>query len=92
MLLLFLFVCLGFVSEAAKLGMQGLPVCRSFTLEELEEATNNFDNSAFLGEGSCGKVPSKTSIRYTYIYDMINLPVVISALSSLPLITTIEDL
>ncbi|KAB1217332.1 hypothetical protein CJ030_MR4G020989 [Morella rubra] len=45
-----------FVSEAAKLGMQGLPVCRSFTLEELEEATNNFDNSAFLGEGSCGKL------------------------------------
>jgi len=50
------FSCLGFVSEAAKLGMQGLPVCRSFTLEELKEATNNFDNSAFMGEGSCGKV------------------------------------
>lgn len=40
--------------------MQGLPECRSFTLEELKEATNNFDNSAFMGEGSCGKVPYKT--------------------------------
>ncbi|KAG6686268.1 hypothetical protein I3842_11G009200 [Carya illinoinensis] len=45
-----------FVSEAAKLGMEGLPECRSFTLEELKEATNNFDNSAFMGEGSCGKL------------------------------------
>lgn len=51
---------LGFVSEAAKLGMQGLPACRSFSLDELKEATNNFDGSAFMGEGSCGKVPSKT--------------------------------
>ncbi|XP_059443002.1 probable inactive leucine-rich repeat receptor-like protein kinase At3g03770 isoform X3 [Corylus avellana] len=45
-----------FVSEAAKLGMQGLPVCRSFTLQEIKQATNNFDNSAFMGEGSCGKL------------------------------------
>ncbi|KAF5460036.1 hypothetical protein F2P56_019935 [Juglans regia] len=45
-----------FVSEAAKLGMQGLPACRSFSLDELKEATNNFDGSAFMGEGSCGKL------------------------------------
>ncbi|XWS51385.1 hypothetical protein CRYUN_Cryun12cG0172100 [Craigia yunnanensis] len=45
-----------YISEAAKLGAQGLPACRSFTLEELKEATNNFDNSAFLGEGSYGKL------------------------------------
>ncbi|XVF54663.1 hypothetical protein PTKIN_Ptkin05aG0199100 [Pterospermum kingtungense] len=44
------------ISEAAKLGAQGLPACRSFTLEELKEATKNFDNSAFLGEGSYGKL------------------------------------
>ncbi|KAF2311464.1 hypothetical protein GH714_024049 [Hevea brasiliensis] len=29
---------------------------RSFTLEELKEATKNFDNSAILGEGSYGKL------------------------------------
>ncbi|XP_017973651.1 PREDICTED: probable inactive leucine-rich repeat receptor-like protein kinase At3g03770 isoform X2 [Theobroma cacao] len=45
-----------YISEAAKLGTQGLPACRSFTLEELKEATNNFDDSAFLGEGSYGKL------------------------------------
>lgn len=47
---------LGYISETTKLETQSLPPCRSFTLEELNEATNNFDNSAFLGEGSCGKV------------------------------------
>ncbi|XP_065873377.1 probable inactive leucine-rich repeat receptor-like protein kinase At3g03770 [Euphorbia lathyris] len=45
-----------FVSEAAKLGTQQvLPVCRSFTLEELKEATNNFDNATILGESCFGK-------------------------------------
>ncbi|KAL9439006.1 hypothetical protein AB3S75_024630 [Citrus x aurantiifolia] len=45
-----------YVSEAAKLGSEGLPACRSFTLEELKEATNNFDMSAIMGEGSYGKL------------------------------------
>ncbi|KAJ4838480.1 hypothetical protein Tsubulata_021075 [Turnera subulata] len=45
-----------FISEAAKLGAQDLPACRSFTLEELKEATKNFDNSCILGEGSYGKL------------------------------------
>ncbi|KAG7952057.1 hypothetical protein I3843_12G040000 [Carya illinoinensis] len=49
-----------FISEAAKLGMQGLPACRSFSLDELKEATNNFDSSAFMGEGSCGKASPPT--------------------------------
>lgn len=37
-------------------------MCRSFALEELNEATNNFDNSAFMGEGSYGKVMSVTLV------------------------------
>ncbi|KAF2321571.1 hypothetical protein GH714_000446 [Hevea brasiliensis] len=45
-----------FISEAAKLGTQGLPVCRSFTLRELKEATKNFDHSTILGEGTYGKL------------------------------------
>ncbi|KAJ8747966.1 hypothetical protein K2173_007853 [Erythroxylum novogranatense] len=45
-----------FASQAAKLGPQGLPPCRSFTLEEIKEATKNFDSSTVLGEGSNGKL------------------------------------
>ncbi|KAJ9140188.1 hypothetical protein P3X46_030864 [Hevea brasiliensis] len=45
-----------FISQAEKLVTQDLPACRSFTLEELKEATKNFDNSAILGEGSYGKL------------------------------------
>ncbi|GMY13134.1 probable inactive leucine-rich repeat receptor-like protein kinase At3g03770 isoform X2 [Fagus crenata] len=45
-----------FISQAAKLGTQGAPACRFFSFEELKEATNNFDSSRFLGEGSMGKI------------------------------------
>ncbi|PPD67146.1 hypothetical protein GOBAR_DD35972 [Gossypium barbadense] len=44
------------VFESSKSEVQILPSCRSFSLEELKEATNNFDSSAFLGEGSYGKI------------------------------------
>ena len=39
-----------------KLGALGLPAYRTFSLEELEYATNNFESSAFMGEGSQGQV------------------------------------
>lgn len=39
-----------------KLGALGLPPYRTFSLEEIEEATGNFDTSAFMGEGSRGQV------------------------------------
>ncbi|KAL5750736.1 hypothetical protein ACOSP7_025339 [Xanthoceras sorbifolium] len=45
-----------FISEAVKLGSQSLPECRPFTLEELKEVTNNFEETAFIGEGSYGKL------------------------------------
>ncbi|KAL3526165.1 hypothetical protein ACH5RR_014537 [Cinchona calisaya] len=44
------------ISQAAKLGTQGTPVCRLFSMEQLEEATNRFDHSMLLGEGSVGKI------------------------------------
>ncbi|KAL8140860.1 hypothetical protein V2J09_006881 [Rumex salicifolius] len=44
------------ISQAAKTGTQGTNVCRVFSIEELKEATNNFDKLAYLGEGSRGKV------------------------------------
>ncbi|EEF36682.1 probable inactive leucine-rich repeat receptor-like protein kinase At3g03770 [Ricinus communis] len=45
-----------YVSQTMKLGALGIPAYRTFSLEELEEATNNFDTSAFIGEGSQGQM------------------------------------
>ncbi|KAJ4974485.1 hypothetical protein NE237_007659 [Protea cynaroides] len=50
-----IFANASFISEAAKLATQGLPACRLFSLQELKEVINNFDQSAFIGEGSMGK-------------------------------------
>ncbi|XP_024978718.1 probable inactive leucine-rich repeat receptor-like protein kinase At3g03770 [Cynara cardunculus var. scolymus] len=44
------------VSEASELGTQVASSCRVFSMEDLVEATGNFDQSAFLGEGSIGKL------------------------------------
>ncbi|XP_027101947.1 probable inactive leucine-rich repeat receptor-like protein kinase At3g03770 [Coffea eugenioides] len=44
------------ISQAAKLGAQGTPVYRLFSMEELEEATGRFDQSTVLGAGSIGKI------------------------------------
>lgn len=38
------------------IGSHGLPPYRTFTLEELEQATNNFDTSSFMGKGTQGQV------------------------------------
>ncbi|KAK4346206.1 hypothetical protein RND71_032545 [Anisodus tanguticus] len=43
------------ISQAANIGSQGVPSYRVFSMEELLEATENFDQSALLGEGSVGK-------------------------------------
>ncbi|KAJ9152754.1 hypothetical protein P3X46_026285 [Hevea brasiliensis] len=56
-----------FISQAAKLGTQGAPVCRVFSLEELMEATNNFDSSTFMGEGSNGKIYKGSLENGTYV-------------------------
>ncbi|TKY73623.1 inactive leucine-rich repeat receptor protein kinase [Spatholobus suberectus] len=45
-----------YVSEAAKLSREDLPMCRSYSMEELKEATNNFDNSTFMGENIYGEL------------------------------------
>lgn len=45
-----------YITQAMKIGALGLPPYRTFSLEELEEATNNFHASTFLGEGSRGQV------------------------------------
>ncbi|XP_031282219.1 probable inactive leucine-rich repeat receptor-like protein kinase At3g03770 [Pistacia vera] len=50
-----------------KLGTQGSPVYRSFSLEELKEATSNFHSSSFLGEGSRGKLYKGRLENGTYV-------------------------
>ncbi|BAT79342.1 inactive leucine-rich repeat receptor-like protein [Vigna angularis] len=45
-----------YISEIAELSREDLPTCRSYSLEELKEATNNFDNSTFMGENIYGKL------------------------------------
>ncbi|KAK6920552.1 Leucine-rich repeat [Dillenia turbinata] len=45
-----------YIAEASKLGMDNVPICRLFSLEELKVATNNFDRSTSIGEGSIGKL------------------------------------
>ncbi|KAI3822656.1 hypothetical protein L1987_10251 [Smallanthus sonchifolius] len=45
-----------YVTRAMKLGTLGVPPHRAFSLEELEEATNGFDTSTFMGEGSHGQM------------------------------------
>lgn len=45
-----------YVTRVMKLGSLGIPAYRTFLLEELEEATNGFATSTFMGEGSHGQM------------------------------------
>ncbi|KAI4964750.1 hypothetical protein ZWY2020_059729 [Hordeum vulgare] len=45
-----------YISQAVKFGSQIMPTHRAFSLDELKEATKCFERSAFLGEGSIGKL------------------------------------
>ena len=45
--------------QTMKLGTQGLPIYRQFTVAELEEATSNFSQSTYMGKNSFGKVHVK---------------------------------
>ncbi|KAK7824959.1 putative lrr receptor-like serine/threonine-protein kinase [Quercus suber] len=44
------------VAETIRLAALGLPPYRVFTLEEIEDATNNFDPTNLIGEGSQGQL------------------------------------
>ncbi|KAF8378119.1 hypothetical protein HHK36_029456 [Tetracentron sinense] len=56
-----------FISQAAKRGTQGVQIYRLYSLEELKEATNNFDQSTFMGEGSMGKLYKGRLENGTYV-------------------------
>ncbi|RZB59454.1 putative inactive leucine-rich repeat receptor-like protein kinase isoform D [Glycine soja] len=45
-----------YISQTKKLGAVGLPTYRSFSLEEIESATNYFDRASLMGEDSYGKM------------------------------------
>ncbi|KAK4845153.1 hypothetical protein QYF36_001590 [Acer negundo] len=81
------------ISQVAKLGTQSSSVYRWFSLEELKEATNNFDSSSFMGEGSKGKLYKGRLENGTYVairsltllkkYSIQNLKVRLDFLSKL---------
>ncbi|XP_051177827.1 probable inactive leucine-rich repeat receptor-like protein kinase At3g03770 isoform X2 [Lolium perenne] len=51
-----LFADARYISQTVKLGALGVPPYRSFSLVELEAATNNFANSCLLGQDSYGEM------------------------------------
>ncbi|KAJ3671494.1 hypothetical protein LUZ60_007573 [Juncus effusus] len=56
-----------YISQTAKLGTQILPTYRVFNVEELKEATKNFERSSFIGEGSIGKLYKGRLENGTYV-------------------------
>ncbi|KAK1263712.1 putative inactive leucine-rich repeat receptor-like protein kinase [Acorus gramineus] len=52
-----------YISQTMRLGALGIANYRSFSLEEIEEATNNFETSNFLGENSYGQ--REMEVRYS---------------------------
>jgi hypothetical protein len=49
----------GYISPTIKLGALGIPSYRTFSLEEIEAATKNFDTSSFIGECTNGQVDAQ---------------------------------
>jgi hypothetical protein len=47
---------IGRVTHTTRVATLGLPPYRVFTLDEIEDATDNFDQSNLIGEGSQGQV------------------------------------
>eukprot|EP00268_Persea_americana_P055735 TRINITY_DN6502_c1_g1_i4.p1 TRINITY_DN6502_c1_g1~~TRINITY_DN6502_c1_g1_i4.p1 ORF type:complete len:776 (+),score=116.74 TRINITY_DN6502_c1_g1_i4:567-2894(+) len=45
-----------YATQLVKVGIQGSPLHRLFSLEELKDATRNFDQSMYMGGGSAGKL------------------------------------
>ncbi|PIN06545.1 Serine/threonine protein kinase [Handroanthus impetiginosus] len=45
-----------YISETMKLGALGIPLYRTFVLDELKEATHNFNAQNLIGQGSYGQV------------------------------------
>jgi hypothetical protein len=46
-----------------KLGALGIPAYRSFSLVELEAATNNFEVSCLLGQDAHGQVAAESPLQ-----------------------------
>lgn len=53
----FTFTTEGYVTQPMKQGALGVPTYRTFSLKELEDATNNFNTSTFMADGSYAQVP-----------------------------------
>ncbi|KAL8170497.1 hypothetical protein V2J09_022301, partial [Rumex salicifolius] len=55
------------ICQMMKLGPLGLPAYRNFALEEIKEATENFDESMLIGEGSLGPVYKGKLANETFV-------------------------
>lgn len=55
-----------YISQVKKLETQGSPAYRLFSLEDVKEATNNFDQSTYMGGGSIGKL-YKGTVNDTHV-------------------------
>ncbi|KAG2640153.1 hypothetical protein PVAP13_2KG072500 [Panicum virgatum] len=52
-----------YISQTVKLGALGIPAYRSFSLVELEAATNNFEVSCLLGQDAHGQVAAESPLE-----------------------------
>lgn len=64
-------LCAGYLSQSMRLGVLTVAQHQVFSLEQLEEATDNFSRGALIGEGIRGKVlkahtRSRASLRSQY--------------------------
>ncbi|WOG81977.1 hypothetical protein DCAR_0101136 [Daucus carota subsp. sativus] len=50
------------ITQAMKLGALGAPAYQAFSLKDIEDATNNFDTSTFVLEGSYSQVRVMLSV------------------------------
>lgn len=57
----------GYISETMKLGALGLSPYRTFVLDELKEATDNFNALHLIGEGSYGQVHIVLPLNAVYL-------------------------
>lgn len=81
---LFPFHSKGYISQTMKLGALGIPTYKSFSLEELEAATNYFETSSLMGESDHGQVDcyliyNSSLICFLDCASLVSVPQIVNA-------------